>query len=53
MRLMRCEDGATAIEYGLICGLLTLICMVGINSMAGGTSSMWGRIGTNVTAATN
>ena len=50
--LLADERGATAIEYGLICALITLVVMTGISAMASGTGSMWGDIGIKVTNAT-
>ncbi|MEO7276524.1 MAG: Flp family type IVb pilin [Sphingomicrobium sp.] len=48
--LAACRRGATAIEYGLICGLIVIAMIVGLQSLAGGSSSMWGRVQTNVGA---
>ena len=44
------ERGATAIEYGLICALIVIAMIAGLESLAGGSGSMWGRILTNVSA---
>ena len=44
------ERGATAIEYGLICALIVIAMIAGLKSLAGGSSSMWGRILTAVTS---
>jgi pilus assembly protein Flp/PilA len=38
MKFMRDEEGATAIEYGLIVGLIAVL-LVGVLSAIGGTSS--------------
>ena len=40
------ERGATAIEYGLICALIVIAMMAGLQTLAGGSSSMWGKIQT-------
>ena len=40
--------GATAIEYGLICALIVIAMIAGLHTLAGGSSSMWGRIQTNM-----
>ncbi|MEO6225851.1 MAG: Flp family type IVb pilin [Sphingomicrobium sp.] len=40
--------GATAIEYGLICGLIVVVMIAGLKTLASGSGSMWGRILTNV-----
>jgi pilus assembly protein Flp/PilA len=42
------QRGATAIEYGLICALIVITMIAGLKTLAGGSSSMWGRILTNV-----
>ena len=47
-RLLADQDGATAIEYGLIAALIIVAMMGGLSSLAGGTSSWWGRIQQNV-----
>jgi pilus assembly protein Flp/PilA len=44
------ERGATAIEYGLICALIVIAMIAGLQTLAGGSSSMWGRVLTNVSA---
>jgi pilus assembly protein Flp/PilA len=46
--LLTDQKGATAIEYGLICALIVIAMMGGLGSLAGGTSSWWGRINSNV-----
>lgn len=35
------ESGATSIEYGLICSLIVLVVLVGIQAVAGGTTAMY------------
>jgi pilus assembly protein Flp/PilA len=40
--------GATAIEYGLICALIVIAMMAGLQTLAGGSGSMWGKILSNV-----
>ena len=47
--LGRCERGATAVEYAVICALIVITMIAGLKTLAGGSSSMWGRILTNVT----
>ena len=47
-RLLTDQDGATAIEYGLIAALIVIAMMGGLSSLAGGTTSWWGRIQSNV-----
>lgn len=42
------RSGATAIEYGLICALIVLACIVGITNLGGGTSGLWTQVETEV-----
>jgi pilus assembly protein Flp/PilA len=42
------ERGATAIEYGLICALIAVAAIGGMQALGGGSSGMWGRILSNV-----
>lgn len=44
------ESGATAIEYGLICALIAVAAIGGMQALGGGSSGMWGRILSNVNA---
>ena len=48
--LAKCERGATAIEYGLLCALIIITMIAGLKTLAGGSSSMWGRIQTDISA---
>jgi pilus assembly protein Flp/PilA len=41
-RFLKCEDGATAIEYGLIAALIALGLISGFGSMADALSALWG-----------
>lgn len=38
------QRGATAIEYGLICSLIILAMLTGLQALGGGTNGMWGKI---------
>jgi pilus assembly protein Flp/PilA len=40
--------GATAIEYGLICGLIVVVMIGGLHTLAGGSSSLWGKVKSEV-----
>jgi pilus assembly protein Flp/PilA len=49
-RMLRAEErGATAIEYGLICALIVMAMMAGLEKLGGGTNGMWGKLSTTVT----
>lgn len=45
------DEGATAVEYGLILALVVLAAMGAIVKLAGGTISMWNNVATEVTKA--
>jgi len=40
-RIVRCEQGATAVEYGLIAALIAVAIIVSVNNVAGTTGNMW------------
>lgn len=44
------QRGATAVEYGLIVALIVITMIAGLQTLAGGSASMWGRVETNVAA---
>lgn len=50
-----CVDarGATAIEYGLIAACIAIAAMAGMKALGGGSSGMWGKLDTRITAATS
>ncbi|NIJ16121.1 Flp family type IVb pilin [Sphingobium vermicomposti] len=48
MSLLRCERGATAIEYGLILALITLAIISAVTNVADKTINMWGNVATEV-----
>lgn len=50
-RLRASEEGATAIEYGLIAALIAVACISGMNALGGGSNGMWGKIGVKVNDA--
>lgn len=53
MRKLRAsEEGATAIEYGLIAALIAVACISGMSTLGGGSNGLWGKIGERVTNAT-
>ena len=47
-RLVHCERGATAIEYGLIIALIVLAIIASLSSVADKTVGMWGNVATEV-----
>jgi pilus assembly protein Flp/PilA len=47
-RLGADRHGATAIEYGLICALIAVAAIGGMQALGGGSGGMWTRISQNV-----
>jgi pilus assembly protein Flp/PilA len=41
------EDGATAIEYGLIAALVVLACVAAFTLLGSSTNGMWSKISNN------
>ncbi|MDO9564260.1 MAG: Flp family type IVb pilin [Bradyrhizobium sp.] len=50
-RLLRNEQGATAVEYGLIVALMVLAMLVGMQAFADETTSMWTEVSSGVAEA--
>jgi pilus assembly protein Flp/PilA len=50
--LIKDEKGATAVEYALICALIVLAIISGINAVAAGTIGMWNGVSDNIAAST-
>jgi pilus assembly protein Flp/PilA len=48
-KLIRDIKAASAVEYGLICALIVLAMIAGLNGVAGKTISMWGNVSETVT----
>lgn len=49
-RLLIGDDGATAIEYGLISALIAVAAIGGMSALGGGSGTMWGDIKDKVLA---
>ena len=49
LRLLRCERGATAVEYGLIIAMIVLAMLLALNNVARKTSGMWNNVAEEVT----
>ncbi|XBQ17724.1 MAG: Flp family type IVb pilin [Oceanicaulis sp.] len=45
------ERGATAIEYGLVAALITLVIISGITALGGGADGMWSNNSDRINAA--
>jgi pilus assembly protein Flp/PilA len=48
-----CADsrGATAIEYGLICALIVIAMMGGLEALGGGVGGKWGKLANSIETA--
>ncbi|CAA9522433.1 MAG: hypothetical protein AVDCRST_MAG23-322 [uncultured Sphingosinicella sp.] len=42
------ERGATAVEYGLICSLIVIAMVAGLNNFSDTTINMWNQLANNV-----
>ena len=51
-RFLRNERGATAIEYGLIAGLIFLAILAGVNLFAANANAMFGKVSGAVSGVT-
>ncbi len=51
-RLGADRRGATAIEYGLLVGLIAVAIMGGLSALGGGSNGMWTKLSNKVDAAT-
>ena len=47
-KLIRDTKAASAVEYSLICALIVLAMVAGLNAVAGSTTTMWNDVSTNV-----
>ena len=52
-RIEKCEQGATAVEYGLIVSLIVLAMLTSLSSVATSTTKMWNDVTTKVTSSTS
>jgi pilus assembly protein Flp/PilA len=50
MGLLKCERGATAVEYGLILALVVLAMIAALSNIATKTNNMWNNVATEVLA---
>jgi pilus assembly protein Flp/PilA len=47
--LLRCERGATAVEYTLILAMIVLVMITALTNVANKTIRMWNNVATEVT----
>lgn len=50
-RIVRDEQGATAVEYGLIVSLIVIVMFAGLKNVGDGTANMWNKTSNKVTNA--
>ena len=51
-RFCRNENGASLIEYALLCGLVALAAVVGMNALGSGINTAFNNLSTSVTSNT-
>jgi pilus assembly protein Flp/PilA len=49
--IVKCQSGATAIEYGLIASLIVIAMMGAMGSFAGSSTGMWNTVSNKVVNA--
>jgi pilus assembly protein Flp/PilA len=47
-RICRCEEGATAVEYGLIAALIVVAVMAAMSNVANSTTNIWNDVANTV-----
>lgn len=51
--IVKCQNGATAVEYGLILSLLVIAMMAALGNVAGSTTNMWNDVSNDITEASS
>ena len=51
--IVKCQSGATAIEYGLIVSLIVIVMMGALGTFATSSTGIWNRVSNNVVGAGN
>jgi pilus assembly protein Flp/PilA len=49
-RIHKCDQGATAVEYGLIVTLIVIAMTASLGTVANGTQAMWNNVWNEVSA---
>ena len=49
-RIQKCDQGTTAVEYGLIVTLIIIAMMASLGTVANGTQTMWNNVSNEVSA---
>lgn len=50
-RIKKCDQGATAVEYGLIVSLIVIAMIASLGNVANGTQGMWNNVSNKVLAS--
>jgi pilus assembly protein Flp/PilA len=48
--IQKCDQGATAVEYGLIVSLIVIVMIASLETVANGTQKMWNNVSNEVSA---
>jgi pilus assembly protein Flp/PilA len=51
--IVKCQSGATAVEYGLIVSLIVIAMVGALGSFANSTTGMWDNVSNKVVSASN
>ncbi len=51
-RITRCEQGATAVEYGLIVSLIVVAIMASLSNFGDGSTNMWNYVSNQIITST-
>ena len=51
--IVKCQSGATAVEYGLIAALIVIAIVGSLGTFASSSSSLWNSVSTKVVTAGN
>lgn len=49
-RIQKCDQGATAVEYGLVVTLIVIAMIASLGTVANGTQAMWNNVSNEVSA---
>ncbi|MDS0795191.1 Flp family type IVb pilin [Burkholderia pseudomultivorans] len=52
-RFLKEEDGVTAIEYGLIAGLVAIALIAGLSNLSGGLNGLFNQVAAQVCSGTS
>jgi len=52
-RITRCEQGATAVEYGLIIAMIVIAIVGSLGNFGQGSQSMWNKVSNQVIEVSN